>query len=46
MLVTFLKPRGNFLKKLSMFRVNLRHLINDIFNPKIVNLYQYNTSSV
>jgi hypothetical protein len=32
MLVTFLKPGGNFLKKLSMFR-----LLNTIFDHKIHN---------
>jgi hypothetical protein len=32
MLITFLKPGGNFLKKLSMFR-----LLNTIFKHKIDN---------
>ena len=43
MLVTFLKPKGNFLKKVINIPDRLTTFINEIFNQKMVNLFQDKT---
>ena len=43
MLVTFLKPEGNFLKKVINIPDRLTTFINETFNQKIVNIFQDKT---
>ena len=43
MLVTFLKPKGNFFKKVINIPDRLTTFINEIFNQKMVNLFQDKT---
>ena len=43
MLTTFLKPEGNYLKKVVNVPSRFTILINEIFNLKMVNLFQDKT---
>jgi hypothetical protein len=44
MLATFSKPAGNFFEKVVNVPVRFTILINEIFNPKKVNLFQDKTN--
>ena len=46
MLVTFLKPKGNFFKKVINIPDRLTTFINEIFNQKMVNLFQDKTNRI
>ncbi len=43
MLITFLKPEGNFFKKVINVPDRLTTFINEFFNQKMVNLFQDKT---
>jgi hypothetical protein len=45
MLATFSKPAGNFFEKVVNVPVRFTILINEIFNPKKVNLFQDKTKN-
>ena len=44
MLATFLKPEGNYFKKVVNVPSEIKILINELFNPKMVNLFQDKTN--